>query len=87
VACFPGPVSVPSEWQYHAPCHSSSSLTFSLMPISLSTHNILQDELHRATYTVSMPYDNARSAMSRARVSLIGVSTGHSHLARGRVVS
>ena len=44
------------------------------MPISLSTHNILADKSHKATYTVSMPNDNASSAMSRARVSFIGVS-------------
>lgn len=63
--------------EYHAPCHPSPdvSLTFVLMPISLSTRNILASEGHHATYTVQMPAEGVRSPMSRGRVAFIGVST------------
>ena len=59
--------------EYHAPCHPDPSLTFVLMPISLSTRNILKSENHYATYTVQMPSEGVRSPMSRGRVAFIGV--------------
>jgi hypothetical protein len=59
--------------EYHAPCHSDPSLTFVLMPISLSTRNILKNDNHYATYTVQMPSEGVRSPMSRGRVAFIGV--------------
>ena len=58
--------------QYHAPCFLSPFLTMLLMPISLSTRNILSTPFHSATYTLSMPMDYAPSPMSRGRVALIG---------------
>ncbi|WVF68776.1 hypothetical protein IAT40_003548 [Kwoniella sp. CBS 6097] len=58
--------------EYHAPCHHNGSLTFILMPISRSTQNILRDNEHHATYTVSMPAEGVWSPMSRGRVALIG---------------
>lgn len=60
--------------EYHAPCHPDPSLTFVLMPISLSTRNILRNDNHYATYTVQMPAEGVRSPMSRGRVAFIGVS-------------
>jgi hypothetical protein len=62
--------------EYHAACHPTPdpSLTFVLMPISLSTRNILANEHHYATYTVQMPAEGIRSPMSRGRVAFIGVS-------------
>jgi hypothetical protein len=60
--------------EYHAPCHPDPSLTFVLMPISLSTRNILKNDNHYATYTVQMPSEGVRSPMSRGRVAFIGVS-------------
>jgi hypothetical protein len=60
--------------EYHAPCHPNPSLTFVLMPISLSTRNILKNDNHYATYTVQMPSEGVRSPMSRGRVAFIGVS-------------
>jgi hypothetical protein len=60
--------------EYHAPCHPDPSLTFVLMPISLSTRNILRNDNHYATYTVQMPSEGVRSPMSRGRVAFIGVS-------------
>jgi len=59
--------------EYHAPCHPDPSLTFVLMPISLSTRNILKNDNHYATYTVQMPSEGVRSPMSRGRVAFIGV--------------
>jgi hypothetical protein len=44
-----------------------------LMPISLSTRNILKNDNHYATYTVQMPSEGVRSPMSRGRVAFIGV--------------
>jgi hypothetical protein len=63
--------------EYHAPCHPDPSLTFVLMPISLSTRNILKNDNHYATYTVQMPSEGVRSPMSRGRVAFIGVSPIH----------
>ena len=71
--------------EYHAPCHPDPSLTFVLMPISLSTRNILKNDNHYATYTVQMPSEGVRSPMSRGRVAFIGVSLNRvSDLLSGR---
>lgn len=71
--------------EYHAPCHTDPSLTFVLMPISLSTRNILKNDNHYATYTVQMPSEGVRSPMSRGRVAFIGVSLNRvSDLVSGR---
>jgi hypothetical protein len=71
--------------EYHAPCHPDPSLTFVLMPISLSTRNILKNDNHYATYTVQMPSEGVRSPMSRGRVAFIGVSLHRaSHLFGGK---
>ncbi|KAK4684321.1 hypothetical protein P7C73_g5869, partial [Tremellales sp. Uapishka_1] len=61
-----------------APCDSPTSLTFLLLPISLSTHNILSSPSHYATYTVQMSSD-VKSPMSRGRVAFIGNMTLLSH--------
>ena len=60
--------------QYHAPCFDSPALTMLLMPISLSTRNVLSNPSHSATYTIQMPMDGVSSPMSRGRVAFIGVS-------------
>ncbi|WVQ84374.1 hypothetical protein IAT38_006526 [Cryptococcus sp. DSM 104549] len=58
--------------EYHAPCHPSPSLTFLLLPVSLSTRNILNTPSHRATYTVQTPTQGVKSPMSKGRVAFIG---------------
>ncbi|KAK8858855.1 hypothetical protein IAR55_003085 [Kwoniella newhampshirensis] len=58
--------------EYHAPCHPSPSLTFLLLPISLSTNNILHTDHHYATYTITTPPEGARSPMGQGRVALMG---------------
>ncbi|CAD6579498.1 MAG: hypothetical protein TREMPRED_002508 [Tremellales sp. Tagirdzhanova-0007] len=58
--------------EYHAPCFPSPSLTMLLMPISLSTRNILSTPSHHATYTIQMPMERSSSPMSRRRVAFIG---------------
>ncbi|WWD18747.1 hypothetical protein CI109_103201 [Kwoniella shandongensis] len=58
--------------EYHAPCHPSPSLTFLLLPISLSTSNILHTDHHYATYTVTTPPEGARTPMSQGRVAFMG---------------
>ena len=62
--------------QYHAPCFASPYLTMLLMPISLSTRNILANTSHPATYTISDPVDFVQSPMSQGRAAFIGVSLG-----------
>ncbi|ORX37139.1 pyridoxamine 5'-phosphate oxidase-domain-containing protein [Kockovaella imperatae] len=58
--------------EYHAPCFPAPALTMLLMPIALSTRNILANSSHPATYTISekVPFDP--SPMSQARVAFIG---------------
>ncbi|OXG33648.1 hypothetical protein C359_02128 [Cryptococcus neoformans Bt120] len=61
--------------EYHAPCHPPPSLTFLLLPISLSTHNIMASSSHYASYSVAMPHKDVWSPMSLSRVAFIGNMT------------
>ena len=60
--------------QYAAPCDDDGSLTFLLFPESVTTQNILHSSAGETTYTVSEPFDGARSAVAQARAALMGVS-------------
>nr|ODN80240.1 hypothetical protein L203_05828 [Cryptococcus depauperatus CBS 7841] len=57
--------------EYHASCHLPPSLTFLLLPISLSIHNILHTPFYHATYTIATPSYNPVPLIESSRAAFI----------------
>lgn len=61
--------------EYAAACHDAPGITFLLFPESVTTQNLLASPGKYVTYTVSEPFEGARSAVAQARVAFMGNMT------------